>query len=63
MVWKMDMVRLPNNNAWTKSLNRPTVVDMIKSETACMIYKSINDLAQDCLSKMFAKSSHAVGKI
>ena len=39
------------------SLNWPTVVDMIKVETACMVYKSINDLAPDYLSEMFAKNS------
>ena len=30
---------------------------MIKIETACMVYKSINDLAPDYLSKMFTKNS------
>ena len=29
---------------------------MIKIETACMVYKSINDIAPDYLSKMFAKN-------
>ena len=42
-------------SALIKILNWPTVVDMIKIETACMVYKSINDLAPDYLSKMFTK--------
>eukprot|EP00481_Brizalina_sp_1-RS-2013_P002622 TRINITY_DN6921_c0_g1_i1.p2 TRINITY_DN6921_c0_g1~~TRINITY_DN6921_c0_g1_i1.p2 ORF type:complete len:112 (-),score=0.61 TRINITY_DN6921_c0_g1_i1:54-389(-) len=33
-------------SALIKSLNWPTVADMIKTETACMVYKSINDLLQ-----------------
>ena len=44
-------------SALIKLLNWPTVADMINIETACMVYKSINDLAPDCLSKMFTKSS------
>ena len=44
-------------SAWIKTLNWPTVVDMINFETACMVYKSINDLAPDYLSEMFTKNS------
>ena len=44
-------------SALIKTLNWPTVADMIKVETACMVYKSINDLAQDYLSEMFTKNS------
>ena len=40
-----------------KTLNWPTVADMIKVETACMVYKSINDLAPDYLSEIFTKNS------
>ena len=47
-------------SALTKSLNWPTVADMIKTETACMVYGSINDLAPDNLSKIFTKFQHAV---
>ena len=43
-------------SALIKSLNWPTVADMIKIETACMVYKSINDLAPDYLSKMVTKN-------
>ena len=43
-------------SALIKSLNWPTVADMIKTETAYMVYKSINDLASDYLSKMFTKN-------
>ena len=34
-------------SALINTLNWPTVADMIKVETACMVYKSINDLAPD----------------
>ena len=34
-------------SALMKILKWPKVADMIKMETACMVYKSINDLAQD----------------
>ena len=44
-------------SALIKTLNWPTVADMIKVETACMGYKSINDLAPDYLSEMFTKNS------
>ena len=44
-------------SALIKTLNWPTVADMIKVETACMVYKSINDLAPDHLSEMFTKNS------
>ena len=44
-------------SAVIKTLNWPTVADMIKVETACMVYKSINDLAPDYLSEMFTKNS------
>ena len=44
-------------SALIKTLNWPTVADMIKVETACMVYKSINDLAPDYLSEMFTKNS------
>ena len=44
-------------SALIKSLNWPTVADMIKTETACMVYKSINELAVDYLSEMFIKNS------
>ena len=44
-------------SALIKILNWPTVADMIKVETACMVYKSINDLTPDYLSEIFAKNS------
>ena len=44
-------------SALIKSLNWPTVADMIKTETACMVYKSINAVAPDYLSEMFVKNS------
>ena len=44
-------------SALIKTLNWPTVVDKIKVETACMVYKSINDLAPDYLSEMLTKNS------
>ena len=44
-------------SALIKTLNWPTVADMIKVETACMVYKSINDLAPDYLSEIFTKNS------
>ena len=45
------------------SLNWPMVADMIKVETACMVYKSINDLAPDYLSEIFTKTSACCTKI
>ena len=44
-------------SALIKTLNWPTVADMIKVETACMVYKSINDLTPVYLSEIFAKNS------
>ena len=44
-------------SALIKTLNWPTVADMVKVETACMFNKSINDLAPDYLSEMFTKNS------
>ena len=44
-------------SALIQTLNWPTVADMIKVETACMVYKSINELAPDYLSQIFAKKS------
>ena len=44
-------------SALIKTLNWPTVADMIKVETACMVYKSINDPAPDYLSEIFTKNS------
>ena len=44
-------------SALIKTLNWPTVADMIKVETAYMIYKSINDLVPDYLSEIFTKKS------
>ena len=44
-------------SALMKTQNWPTVAEMIKVETACMVYKSINDLAPDYLSEIFTKSS------
>ena len=38
-----------------KTLNWPTVADMIQVQTACMVYKSINELAPDYLSQIFTK--------
>ena len=38
-------------SALRKTQNWPTVADMIKVETACMVYESINDLGPDYLSK------------
>ena len=46
-----------------KTLKSSTVADMIKMETACMVYKSVNDLPPDFLSDIFTKTRHAVGKI
>ena len=40
-----------------KTLNWPTVADMIQVETACMVYKSINELAPGYLSQIFTKKS------
>ena len=44
-------------SALIKTLNWSTVADMIEVETACMVYKSINDLAVDYLSEIFTKNS------
>ena len=38
-----------------KTLNWPTVADMIQVKTACMLYKSINELVPDYLSQIFTK--------
>ena len=43
-------------SALIKTLIWPTVENMIQVETACMAYKSINDLAPDYLSQMFTKN-------
>ena len=50
-------------SALIKTLNWPTVADMIKVETACMVYKSINTLRQTICQKFLRKARHAVGKI
>ena len=44
-------------SALIKTLNWPTVADITKVEKACMVYKSINDLAPDYLSEIFTKNS------
>ena len=44
-------------SALIKTLNWPTVADMIQVETTCMVYKSINELAPDYLSEIFTKKS------
>ena len=44
-------------SALIQTLNWPTVADMIHVETACMVYKSINDLAPEYLSEIFTKNS------
>ena len=44
-------------SALIEILNWPTVADMIKVETASMVYKSIIDLAPDYLSEIFTKNS------
>ena len=44
-------------SALIKTLKRHTVADIIKVETACMVYKSVNDLAPNYLSEMFTKNS------
>ena len=44
-------------NALIKFVNWPTVPYMIIVETACMVYKSINDLAPDYLSEIFTQNS------
>ena len=44
-------------SALIKTLNWPTVADTIRVETACMVYKSINDLAPNYLSEIFTKNS------
>ena len=36
---------------------------LFEVETACMVYKSINDLALDCLSQILRKTRHEVGTI
>ena len=38
-------------------LKRPTVRDMIRSETATTVYKSVNSLAPDYLSHLFVRNS------
>ena len=43
-------------SALIKTLNWPTVSDMIQVETVCMVYKSINDLASDYLSDILTKN-------
>ena len=50
-------------SALIKTLNWPTVADVIKAETACMVYKSINDLDPDYLSEFFTKNSASSRKI
>ena len=42
-------------NALITSQSLPIVADMIKTETVCMIQKSINYLAQDSLSEVLTK--------
>ena len=49
-------------SALIKTLNWPTIVHMIKVETACMVYKSINGLALDYLSELFTKNSACTRK-
>ena len=56
--------RIMTNNSYDsfasvliKTLNWSTVADMIQLETACMVYKTINDLAPDYLSQSFTKNS------
>ena len=49
-------------SALIKILNWPTVADMIKIETACMVYKSINNLAPDYMSEIFTKNSESSRK-
>ena len=44
-------------SALIQTLNWPTVADMIHVETACMVCKSINDLAPEYLSEIFTKNS------
>ena len=44
-------------SALIKTLNWPKVADMIQVETACMVYKSINELTPDYLSQIFTKKS------
>ena len=48
-------------SALIKTLNWPTVADMIRVETACMVDKSINDLAPDYLSECLRNTGHALG--
>ena len=53
---KTAQLNLSNGSHDTSaSLNWLTVADMIKTETACMVYKSINDLVSDYLSEMCTK--------
>ena len=49
-------------SALTRILKWPLVADMTKMETACMVYKSINDLAPDYLSEIFTKNSECSRK-
>ena len=42
-------------SALIKILNWPIVVDMIKIEIGCIVYKSISDLAPDYLSEIKKK--------
>ena len=44
-------------SALIKTLNWPTVADMIQVETAYMVYKSLNELAPDYQSQIFTKKS------
>ena len=46
-----------STSALIKTLNWPTAADMIQVEKACMVYKSINELAPDYLSQNFKKKS------
>ena len=39
------------------NLKWPTINDIIRSETATIMYKSLNDLAPEYLSKRFIKNS------
>ena len=44
-------------SALIKTLNWPTIADIIQVGTACMVYQSINELAPDYLSQIFTKKS------
>ena len=45
-------------DALIEKLNWPTIVEIIKRETATMVYKSLNGLAPTYLSNIFSRNSN-----